>query len=141
MGKETTIKVSGGFKEFLRGEKEGDEDFQATIERLIKKASIPVKPNKDKENLVDEQYTDKKTHTNPWYTDTDQANKIEETHEAEYTDYPEVRENQNPSTIKPKIKVKIIKDNISVREVENDVEIKVIPHDPLATLKNQIKLK
>ena len=40
MAKETTIKLSLTFKSFLRGEKQGDEDFEATIKRLISN-SIP----------------------------------------------------------------------------------------------------
>jgi hypothetical protein len=35
MPKETTIKVSIKFKEYLRGEQQSKEDYEATIKRLI----------------------------------------------------------------------------------------------------------
>ena len=43
MPKEGQIKISNSFKEFLRREKQGGEDFEATINRLIStpKASVP----------------------------------------------------------------------------------------------------
>ncbi|KKL46986.1 hypothetical protein LCGC14_2340110, partial [marine sediment metagenome] len=40
MGKETTIKLSREFKDILQKRKQGGDDFEETIKRIIKENSI-----------------------------------------------------------------------------------------------------
>lgn len=53
MAKETTIKISKDFRSFLLGKRINEEDYEATIKRLIsipKKndvSSIPIENNRD----------------------------------------------------------------------------------------------
>lgn len=110
MAKETTIKVSNEFKGILQGKKQSGEDFEETLKRLIN-SSIPEKTSKEQ------------------YTASEYTENIVNNEEKVFT---------NMSDFNLEIAERESEEEINIREIEDDREIKILPmKTPLEIMKHQ----